>query len=155
MKIIFYENRYGDWTDKLIRWKTATWKQRFDGSWKDLPSHVELLMSSGLMFSASQYENEVRYKMFKYSNAWTIIDLNTDVEQDKHIRNFCANENGKKYDYRGILGFLIPFVDDNRDKWFCSEICAEALKQVGYLDIEDSAKISPAKLKELIDGLVK
>ena len=154
MQIIFYENRYGDWTDKVIRWKTASWKQRFNGSWKDLPSHVELLFSNNEMFSASQYENKVRYKQCNTkAKCWTGIH----IECDEHkVKEWCDKHVGKKYDYMGVLGFVLPFIHDNKNKWFCSEICCEALKQNTDLipKVVISSKTSPAKLKEII-GMLK
>ena len=158
MQIIFYENS-GNFFEKLIRFKTATWKQRFNGSWKKLPSHVELLFDSGTMFSASQYENRTRFRAFNQnSTSWSRIDLNLDVVDEMKILNWCERHANKKYDYLGVLGFVLPFIRDSKDKWFCSEVCFEALKLNSNLLHKyhnvDSAKVSPARLKEMINELV-
>lgn len=160
MKIIFYENRAGNWVDNLIRWKTATWKQRKDGSWKDLPSHVELLFSDGMMFSASQYEDRVRFKQHNfYSKSWMRIELPITSSQEAIVRDWCETQVGKKYDYLGILGFIIPFIKDNPNKWFCSEVCDEACKDklpiFSQFKHIDSAKVSPAKLKTFVLSIIK
>jgi len=151
MQVIFYENRYGYFADKLIRFKTATWKQRLNGEWKDLPSHCELLFDNCQMFSASFREDVVRFKKHSYTGkAWCRIDIGLTDSQILQVGRFAREQAGKKYDYLGILGFVFPFVKDAKNRWFCSEICSEALKQVEYLDIKDSAKISPVKLKQII-----
>jgi len=151
MKAVFYEHRYGGFVDKAIRFKTATWEQRLNGEWKDLPSHVELLFSDGMMFSASARENETRFKKHSMTgHAWRRIELNIDAATEGKIRLWCQARVGKKYDYVGILGFIITFVDDVKKRWFCSEICYEALKQnTDLVDKNmDSAKISPAKMEQ-------
>ena len=151
MKVIFYENQYGNWMDKAIRLKTATWKQRLNGEWKHLPSHCELLFENGQMFSASFREDVVRFKKHSYTGkAWCRIDIDLTDSQILHIGRFVRKQISKKYDYLGIIGFVLPFVHQVQSRWFCSEVCSEALKQVRYLDIEDSSKISPAKLKQIV-----
>lgn len=155
MKIIFYENRYGNWVDKLIRFKTATWTERLNGKWKDLPSHVELLFNDGMMFSASARENKVRFKKHNYrSKAWNRIDLPVSAKSEAKIRTWCESKVGLKYDYLGILEFVLPFIEDAPHRWFCSEVCDEALKVntiilFKYFDI-DSSKVSPARLKSMV-----
>ena len=151
MKVIFYGNRYGNWADKLIRFKTATWKQRVSGEWKDLPSHCELLFDNGQMFSASFRENIVGFKEHSYTGkAWCRLDIDLTDSQVLQVGRFAREQVGKKYDYLGILGFILPFVHQVQSRWFCSEVCSEALKQVDYLELQDSAKVSPAKLKQLV-----
>ena len=151
MKVVFYENRCGNWADKLIRFKTATWKQRLSGEWKDLPSHCELLFDNGQMFSASMRENVVRFTQYNYNGqAWYRVNVSLTDSQILQIGRFAREQVGKKYDYLGVLGFVLPFVRQVKNRWFCSEVVSEALKQVGYLDIKDSSKVSPAKLKQIL-----
>jgi len=155
MQIIFYDNQDCNFIDKVIRFRTATWKQRFDGSWKYLPSHVELLFSDGMMFSASQYENKTRFKEHNLSSThWSRLALDVDEKTEGRIRLWCLNQAGKKYDYLGVLGFVMPFIKDSRNRWFCSEVCCEALKQnTNLVNLYiDSSKVSPAKLKNIILG---
>ncbi len=156
MKIVFYENQYGGFIDKAIRFKTATWQQRINGEWKHLPSHVELLFDNSEMFSASQYENRVRFKMCNTkSPVWKMYDIKIDNAKDyKVLYAFCVSQIGKKYDYFGILNFVIPFIHNNKNKWFCSEICTKAL-QVGNVIPNDikSYTTSPAKLEQIIQRI--
>ena len=150
MKVIFYQGK-GDLGDKLIRWKTASWKQRLNGSWKELPSHCELLFDDGMMFSASQYENTTRFvRHNQHSDKWDRVTLQASKEQVDEMLKFCNKQEGKKYDYLGVVGFVLPFVSDSKDKWFCSEVVAEALDRVGIISVADSARVSPAKLKQVL-----
>jgi len=148
MKVIFYGNQQGNFFDKLIRWWTSPTKDKFNSKWKDSYSHVELLFSDGFMFSASQYENSTRFKRYNTdSTSWDHIDLPDD--QEPQLREFCGQEAGKGYDYLGIAGFVFG-VRDHSNKWFCSEICTEALIVSGCLEHTNSAKVSPNGLFKIL-----
>jgi len=149
MKVIFYKAK-GNFFDKLIRWWTSS---SFDGDWKKSYSHCEILFSSGYMFSASQYENKTRFKYFnEKSTSWDSITVLTDTEDEAIIQDFCRSINGKKYDYLGILGFVFGN-RDHPNKWFCSEVCTRALKEIGLCYSLKTSRTSPnalyTKLKEL------
>ena len=156
MKVIFYQHQYGNWVDKAIRFKTATWEQRLSGEWKHLPSHVELLFDDGRMFSASQYENRVRFKTCNTeSPVWKIYDIKIDNPAGYELLiAFCKQQIGKKYDYLGILNFIVPFMHNNKNKWFCSELVCKALQVSDVIPLGiESYKMSPAKLEQVVSGL--
>ena len=152
MKIIFYGNRKGNIFDKLIRWWTSPLPEMFNGKWKDSYSHVELLFSDGMMFSASQYENSTRFRKHNLeSSSWEYVDTDLSADDEAKIRKYCNSVNGKKYDYLGILGFIL-FTPDSPNKWFCSEVCTKGLQQVGLCAELKSSRTSPNCLyRELKD----
>lgn len=151
MKIVFYGHRYGSFINKLIRWYTSPLKRKLNGKWRDTFSHVELLFDDGLMFSASQYENKVRFKPHSYTGkAWVRVDLDLTPEQVKQVRQWCEKQVGKKYDYLGIAGFVFGN-RDNSNKWFCSEVCTAALQQVGKFRGVKASKVSPNKLAKMLN----
>lgn len=152
MKIVFYGNRQGGFIDKAIRWWTSSFRDRLNGKWRDSFSHVELLFSDGIMFSASQHEDAARFARYDHGSAWVEVEIDTSEENEAIVRNFCEIHEGAKYDYLGILGFIFGN-KDNKGKWFCSEVCTEALKQIGMFSGIDSADISPNRLYNMLKEL--
>jgi len=154
MQLAFYGNRWGGFGNKLIRWWTSSMKDKFNGKWKDSFSHVELLFSDGMMFSASQYENNTRFKKHSYTgHAWIRVPIKMSKEEEKKIREYCESVDGAEYDYLGVLGFLLPFSAGLKSKWFCSEVCTMGLQQVGMCNKLDSSKTSPNDLyREIQNG---
>ncbi len=146
MKVIFYGNRKGNIFDKLIRWWTSPLLQMFNGEWVNSYSHVEILFSDGMMFSASQYENSTRFKVHKYKRSiWKYVDLEVTETEERVVREYCKSVNGKKYDYLGILGFVIGLHHNNK-KWFCSEVCTKALQEIELCTNLVAYKVSPNRL---------
>jgi len=153
MKAIFYKAKYGNAVDKMIAWWTAPLANKVNGEWKNGYSHVELLFSDGMMFSASQYENAVRMKRHKESDAWEYVELSDVLPSDAICEDVVRNEAekliGAEYDYMGVLGFLLGTAD-SEGRWFCSEVCAEMLYRCGMEMEMDSGEISPNKLYTML-----
>lgn len=123
----------GNIVDKAIRW----------GSNHEY-SHVELIGSDGLGWSASPREGLVRKKKINFdSGNWDIIDMpwkNGDV-----VANRMEPLMGQKYDYWGL--FLTHIVRTNRsipDRWICSEIVAMSL------GLPDPHEFSPGSLANIV-----
>ena len=116
-------------------------------------SHSELVFSDGKSFSADESDGGTRWKDWQMSDdEWDFIDIPCNKTQEKEIRKFCEGEDGLKYDMIGIgFSFLpIPIGWQSAEKWFCSEICAAALQQIGYLVGYTPSRISPNKLYSLL-----
>jgi len=123
---------------KLIRWWT-----------KGPYSHVEIILD-GYMYSSSPRDGGVRRKKFKGKNDhWDFIEINNLKE--KNILEFYNQTKENKYDFFGILGFILPF-KDRTNEWFCSEWCSNALKISGYKKLWklEPSKISPNKLYKIV-----
>ena len=116
-------------------------------------SHSELVFSDGKSFSADESDGGTRWKdSIMDPDEWDFIDIPCNKTQEKEIRKFCEGEDGLKYDMIGIgFSFLpIPIGWQSAEKWFCSEICAAALQQIGYLVGYTPSRISPNKLYSLL-----
>lgn len=131
-KLAFYRGKYGTIWDKFICLVTGS---EF--------SHVELCFQEsvgniGRCWSSSTYDNGVRQKWLSFNEKWVLVDLPSEVSEQLFIQ-----ENGKLYDYVGLLGTIVqsPWFSRQR-KWFCSEIVAEAL------GLKDSWKYSPEDLHQ-------
>lgn len=99
-----------------------------------------------MFFSSSPRDGGVRFKSIVPGDSWEIIDLGEISEF--RIRNWCQLQDGKKYDWTGVLGFLFPTHPD-KNRWFCSEICLKALQIQMNIPIP-CWKISPNELYYLI-----
>ncbi len=150
MKLVFYKASKGAIGDKLIAWWTAPFKYKFNGMWKDMFSHVEIVFSDGQMFSASQYENKVRFTPHSFTgHAWFRVKITVPVRMEVAMRNRAMELVGAKYDYTGVAGFALPFIRENKNKWFCSEVVRDVL-MVGRSDLLNSSlcnsEVSPTSL---------
>lgn len=95
-------------------------------------SHVELIAGRAeygqlaTCLSSSGRDGGVREKRIRLDRSqWELVTLSIDPERPER---FIRDRIGAGYDYRGILlSQLIPGRRHNPDKWFCSEICAEAI----------------------------
>ena len=139
-KVAFYKglsapNR--DWTDWLIcKWTKGQY------------SHTELIVN-GFMYSSSPRDGKVRCKPHKIDNkTWDYIEVEAN---QKDILEFFKMTKGDKYDWFGILGFIIPIKDRTHD-WFCSEWVSNALKISGCKKLwtKEPSKISPNKLYKIL-----
>ena len=145
MELMFYHAKYGDWKDKVISWWT----------WGPY-SHTEIRFPDGQCFSSSVRDGQqVRFKKIEVDpEHWTILQL--PLEETPEIRAYCDSQLGKKYDWLGIFGFALFKEYDaginNPKKWYCSEICAEILRHLGWTDIPH--KVSPNKLFKLVSAKI-
>lgn len=126
MQLAFYKDK-GNFYDFVVRLFTLS-----------KYSHCELVID-GISYSSSPRDNGVRSKVIDFNpEHWDIIEVNADKQK---ALDFFNKELGKKYDWRGAIKSVVPFlIKNDPNRWFCSEICAEAL------GIEDSEYITPVKL---------
>lgn len=125
-RLAFYKGK-GDWTDKAIRLWT-----------KSKYSHVELVVGD-YWYSTSPRDMKVRKKkIVPNPDNWDYVDVHI---YEENLLEMYNSTRGAKYDWLGILlSQFIPLSIHNRDRWFCSEWCAEIL----YLDY--SNEYSPQDL---------
>jgi len=79
--------------------------------------------------------------------------FNVDVREDKieEVMAFLKNQIGKKYDYWGLLFSTVLTMNlEDRNKWFCSELVAEALRIFGCQLPKNSNEMTPADIHRFI-----
>lgn len=105
-------------------------------------SHVEIVFTTGISFSSSPRDGGCRYKAIVYDDAiWDYIDLNITKQCEDVIMKFCDSQNGKGYDWSGIiLSQVFPLNIDEPNKWTCSELVAKCL------NYKHPAKYNPGNL---------
>ena len=131
IEVAFYKvkNPFSSVFDELIAWWT-------NGEY----SHVELIIND-YMYSTDPKTGIVRKTQHYFD--YLIYDYITiDIPYVNNILKFYEMTKGNKYDWIGLVGFIIPF-KDRTDLWFCSEWVGNALKISGC---EKLFKYEPSKL---------
>lgn len=113
-------------------------------------AHAELLWDSDISYTA-QPMGGTNYARHNHLNCdWVVYEL-PEVCDDGTIRRWCDSELGCRYNFGGVMHFVLPFMAQNPKKWFCSEIVVAALQQVGLFPNEVAWRVSPNRLKKLLD----
>jgi hypothetical protein len=86
---------------------------------------------NNIFYQASLFSG-VTKSQYKPKNCHEIIMPLIKSKQAK-IKNFLEKELNSGYDWLGILKFVFPFLKPSKNRWFCSELVAEALIEVGFL----------------------
>jgi hypothetical protein len=115
VKLALYKKR-GNWINWLIRWRTHS------------PySHCELVVD-GWCYSSSGRDGGVRAKQIDLSEGWDVVDVPWAWVNKQDVLDFFAVTSGCRYDYLGVIvGAVFGTKTNKRNRWFCSEWCAEAL----------------------------
>jgi hypothetical protein len=136
MQIAFYKAP-GKFIDRAIRWWT-----------KGKYSHCELVFSNGDWFSADAWQNKVRFERVRPNpEHWDIVDLAVTLKEELLIRAWCDSQEGKGYDYIGVVLTQVLSLDiEDPKRYFCSELCVAALQRIGRLKKVISHEESPVSL---------
>jgi len=110
--------------------------------------HVELVFSDGTSFSSSQWDGGVRFKDIQYEGdtKWALVPLHIPPEKEATVRGVAEilASTKIKYDWKGILGFMLGKSDPGvPDKFFCSEICVWVLQHIGLFKYIKPAETDP------------
>lgn len=138
LKLAFYKGGK-TFFDRVTRWRT-----------NGVHTHVELVFSDGVAFSSSQWDGGTRFKSIDFDPAkWDLVQVTLRRSvREANVRDWCSLQLGMKYDWRGILRFFAGRSgEEKRERWFCSEICGEALRRFGILPADlNPANMSPEDL---------
>lgn len=119
MKIAFYKRKH-HWYDALVRWWTR-------GPY----SHVELAFHVGddvhLCWSSSPRDGGVRSKLMPLPKEhWDVLEIGQDKRRATVLLWF-KDRQGARYDWLGLLGFVMRRVKGRSSRYFCSEAVGAAL----------------------------
>ena len=101
--------------------------------------HCEFALPDGRRFGARP--GGTRFYTSGFGDTREIL-LPVDVPVEP-ILAWLQKEDGSPYDYLDILRFALPFLRGSKDKWFCSELIAAALRDLVGWNI-DPAKARPS-----------
>lgn len=104
--------------------------------------HVEFIYND-IWYSMEQ-AGSVKRRLTSLSNKYTYIDISRDLTEEQYKIFLKFINIDYEYDYTGILlSQILGLGLDNKDKWFCSEFCTQALK---ILVVEEVIFLQPAKI---------
>lgn len=150
IRIAFYKGRHR-WINRLISWWT-----------KGPYSHVEVVVEQsgfdvlgdgGLLgevrlsevASSSLLDGGVRIKAINLNpDHWDIIEVDGSAQ---HARSWFEARVGAKYDFLGVLGFILRIIGHDQKRWFCSEAVAASL---GFIE---PWRFNPNSLHAVLRGV--
>lgn len=138
--------------DKIIAFWCSSFRNKLNGNWRSGFSHCELILDGYMYSSSFRKPGGVRSKPHtEDTDSWDYITLDINKVCYENVKVFFKSQEGKKYDYFGLLGFIIPF-KDHESKWFCSEICTTALQIAGVRSVWrlSSDRTSPNRLHDVL-----
>lgn len=119
----------------LIRWQT-----------RSCYSHAALVVSVRPLRIIEAWHKGVHEKNLTDISNVDFFEVGAPVDEAKAI-GFARAQLGCRYDYSGVIRFLTKVRAKRNEKWFCSEIVAEALKAGGVALLrKSSAFIAPEHL---------
>lgn len=109
---------------------------------------VEMLDDYGRrvhMYSSSPRDGGVRVKKYQYLDPlhWDLLPVPKAYRHKSSgndIAFFADSCAGCKYDWLGVLAFVLPWLKGSERRFFCSEFVAT------FLELRSASKISPAML---------
>ena len=152
-KILLFSGQ--GWISKLIRWQT-------NGKY----SHAAILIPGGSIIEAWHKPAKVRFrpplKNWKGVEAYEVEGM-TDEQWAKALL-WADKQVGKPYDFGGVARFITRWRKQKDEKWFCSELVFQAVKEGGVdlLSRIECSQVSPTVLsfspflkKVSLEGIAK
>ena len=153
IKIAFYKGK-GDWANAVVRWWT-----------KSTYSHAELVLPDDVSWvGISPFINSVVHRriVLDYDRSkWDFVEIDVSREQYEVILQFLEDTAGQGYDWIGmLLSQFLPCRIKHRNRWYCSEWIAYALRIACVFDwrilrLYDRQDLSPATLYQLVTDMKK
>ena len=138
MKAAFYKGNH-----RLFNRLTSWWDS-------GIYTHMELVFSDEIAASSSFSDRGVRFKSIKFDDSrWDFIELPTRLFNERNARDWFNVNQGRKYDFVGLIRFVADALPENRTKFFCSEACLSAL------NIKDAWRFTPNSAYILLNSIIE
>ena len=148
IQIAFYKGK-GDFFNGVVRWWTNS-----------IYSHAEIVLADGYTWIGIspflKSKVDYRKKIIIDHREWDFIDIDITQEQHNIVVEFLEETRGHGYDWIGmLLSQFLPCKIKHRERWYCSEWIAYALRIACVFDwkiikIYDRKDLSPAVLYDLV-----
>lgn len=135
-------------------------------------AHSELVFDNGLSFTSSISYNPptafhpappaigrkngpIIHRVDLTGDDWVFTDLDLTDSQKLQIWSWCVKTideslaAGAGYDFAGVLRFVLPFIKEHPQDWFCSESVVAACQSAGLFPGEQPWRCSPNRLAKL------
>jgi hypothetical protein len=123
------------------------------------PSHVEALTPDGGFYLGAHDNDGVQKRPVGYDQAETahelLLTLDATPEQDAAFWKFLEARIGEPYDWRAIIGFVLPIHEHQHEHAICSALIALALRACDWFPAPLAAPahlIDPRDLLLIISG---
>jgi hypothetical protein len=129
-----YEKRKWPWQEGYVSYKIAQ-QARGGHSHEELMFTPRPIGTGAICFSSSSRDGGCRFEkadvILRNPDKWDILPVTDDDSKANAMYGFCLKQNGKPYDYSGVFSFKLSMLDENPDRWYCSEVCDTAKRIVG------------------------
>ena len=136
-KVLLFKGR--GMFSRLIRWQT-------NGQY----SHAAIQLPDGRIIEAWHKPAQVRVRppLRDWSNVDAFSVQGMSEAKWKVVADFLEDQIGKKYDFGGVMRFVTRWRKPKDDKWFCSELVFQAIKEAGVdlLSRIECSQVSPTVL---------
>ncbi|KGQ59740.1 hypothetical protein [Gallibacterium anatis] len=127
--IAFYKGHKDGYAPSALVARFSDWLTRklTKGSYSHCEFAVQLENDKFSCRSSSIRDGGVRTKIMELpADKWDLVELHLTEEGAHEVVKYFTRNYGKKYDFFGALGVVFK-TRQNKQRYFCSEICAEAL----------------------------
>jgi hypothetical protein len=125
------------------------------------PSHVEALTPDGRFYLGAHDDGGVARRPVGYDKATTLHELLLPIEmapaEEATFWAYLEGKLGEPYDWKAILGFVVPVDLHDRDHAICSALITLALRACGFFATPLAAPahlVDPRDLLLVISGRV-
>ncbi len=120
-------------------------------------SHVELQFTNGWRFFSSGHGLYLGVHMHRdhkvYDEWWECVEIPATQEEEDAALQFAFQYIGLPFDWRGMFGFLLPFLDRRRRKAkYCSSVILDVLQNSMQMLTGHELKVSPNGLYRLLSA---
>jgi hypothetical protein len=84
-----------------------------------------------------------------YGDLWDHVLVPSTQEQENEIQQAASRLIGLPFDWRGLIGFVLPFIGQNRNARYCSSLILEVLQNSLHMFPGVGLKVSPNGLYRL------
>lgn len=123
------------------------------------PSHVETVSEDGKSYIGAHINGGIQARPVGYDTAETVhelfLPLAATPEQDRIFWDFMTSKIGEPYDWRAIIGFILPEHFHTVNTAICSAVATLALRKCEWFATPLAAPahlISPRDLLLMISG---
>ncbi len=87
-----------------------------------------------------------------YDQWWKPVTIPVTQEEEDAALRFAFQYIGLPFDWRGMFGFLLPFIDHSRKAKYCSSVILDVLQSSLHMFQEHKLKVSPNGLYRLLSA---
>ena len=122
----------------MAMWVTCHEEKRLMIAHANFPEGVTLVFLSNYI---KNYNGKVDLYKFNHQEAFK-----KEPDYQRHLADWALIQTGRKYDVKGVLRFIAPFMKQQLSKYFCSELYAAGWREAVGFDVP--VQITPNKLVE-------